>query len=63
MFLCYFYYGASGVRVSGGHLCEAEAPTEPTDETAGTLQNNLTMPYDGRAQRPSPTNFFKTPII
>ena len=22
------------VRVSGGHLCEAEAPTEPTGETA-----------------------------
>ena len=22
------------MRVSGGHLCEAEAPTEPTGETA-----------------------------
>ena len=22
------------VRVSGGHLCEAEAPTEPAGETA-----------------------------
>ena len=22
------------VRVSGGHLCEAEAPTEPVGETA-----------------------------
>ena len=34
MFLCYFYYGASGAQVSGGDLCEAEAPTEPTGETA-----------------------------
>ena len=25
--------GVRGVRVSGGHLCEAEAPTEPTGET------------------------------
>ena len=22
-----------GVRVSGGHLCEAEAPTDPAGET------------------------------
>ncbi len=24
-----------GARVSGGHLCEAEAPTEPVGETGG----------------------------
>ena len=27
------------VRVSGGHLCEAEAPTEPTGETFLTSKN------------------------
>ena len=27
-----------GVRVSGGHLCEAEAPTEPTGETQSSLK-------------------------
>ena len=26
-----------GVRVSGGHLCEAEAPTEATAETAAVV--------------------------
>ena len=26
------------VRVSGGHLCEAEAPTEPTGETMSAGQ-------------------------
>ena len=29
--------GRCGVRVSGGHLCEAEAPTEPTGETQRPL--------------------------
>ena len=28
-----FYYGGVRVRVSGGHLCSAEALTEPTGET------------------------------
>ena len=27
------WFGLPGVRVSGGHLCEAEAPTEPAGET------------------------------
>ena len=26
-----------GARVSGGHLCEAEAPTEPVGETVARL--------------------------
>ena len=30
--VCRLFFSA-GVRVSGGHLCEAEAPTEPTGET------------------------------
>ena len=34
--------GASRVRVSGGHLCEAEAPTEPTGETADPYDNVIT---------------------
>ena len=34
-----FRSGSSGVRVSGGHLCEAEAPTEPTGETADPYNN------------------------
>ena len=28
------FWGLSRVRVSGGHLCAAETPTEPTGETA-----------------------------
>ena len=28
-----------GVRVSSGHLCEAEAPTEPAGETSNGLWN------------------------
>ncbi len=32
-----------GVRVSGGHLCVAEAPTEPAGETS-----NLRGPYGPR---------------
>ena len=35
--------GASGVRVSSGHLCEAEAPTEPTGETAAPYDNLITV--------------------
>ena len=31
-------YGQAQVRVSGGHLCEAEAPTEPAGETYLPLQ-------------------------
>jgi len=31
------------VRVSGGHLCEAEAPTEPTGETAAPYGNVITI--------------------
>ena len=27
-----------GVRVSGGHICEAEAPTEAAAETVGFAQ-------------------------
>ena len=30
----YFSLPVIAVRVSGGHLCEAEAPTEPAGETA-----------------------------
>ena len=30
----YFRLPVIAVRVSGGHLCEAEAPTEPAGETA-----------------------------
>ena len=30
----YFCLPVIAVRVSGGHLCEAEAPTEPAGETA-----------------------------
>ena len=33
--------GSSGVRVSGGHLCEAEAPTEPAGETCATPTNAI----------------------
>ena len=29
-----FIFLAIAVRVSGGHLCEAESPTEPAGETA-----------------------------
>ena len=29
-----YKYFVNAVRVSGGHLCEAEAPTEPAGETA-----------------------------
>ena len=29
-----------GVRVSGGHLCEAEAPTEATAETSAPPEEN-----------------------
>ncbi len=29
--------GSRGVRVSGGHLCEAEAPTEPTGGKSPTI--------------------------
>jgi len=28
-----------GVRVSSGHLCEAEAPTEPTGETMSPVED------------------------
>ena len=37
-FLLNFISGRCGVRVSGGHLCEAEAPTEPAGETHRPLQ-------------------------
>ena len=37
--------GASRVRVSGGHLCEAEAPTEPTGETAAPYGNVIIITY------------------
>ena len=30
-----------GVRVSGGHLCEAEAPTEAAAETVACTKNSL----------------------
>jgi len=33
LFVLYKYF-VIAVRVSGGHLCEAEAPTEPVGETA-----------------------------
>ena len=33
LFVLYKYF-VIAVRVSGGHLCEAEAPTEPAGETA-----------------------------
>ena len=32
------------VRVSGGHLCEAEAPTEPAGETADRCAAIRTFP-------------------
>ena len=31
--------GGVRVRVSGGHLCAAEAPTEPTGETTPPYEN------------------------
>ena len=34
----YSWFGLSGVRVSGGHLCKAEAPTEPAGETASPYE-------------------------
>ena len=34
----FIWFGLSGVRVSGGHLCEAEAPTEPAGETASPYE-------------------------
>ena len=34
-------FGGVRVRVSGGHLCEAEAPTEPTGETTPPYENAL----------------------
>ena len=37
--------GSSRVRVSGGHLCEAEAPTEPTGKTADPYGNIITITY------------------
>ena len=40
--LSIFYGGSSGVRMSSGHLCEAEAPTEPTGETADPYDNVIT---------------------
>ena len=49
-YFCTFLYtllkdGSSRVRVSGGHLCEAEAPTEPTGETADPYDNIITDTY------------------
>ena len=45
--------GRCGVRVSGGHLCEAEAPTEPTDETQRPLRLwcilTIKLPYNAYA--------------
>ena len=37
--------GSSGVWVSGGHLCEAEAPTKPTGETADPYNKIITITY------------------
>ena len=33
LFVLYEYFVIAKVRVSGGHLCGAEAPTEPAGET------------------------------
>ena len=33
------------VRVSGGHLCEAEAPTEPAGETQNGCGNPFLTPH------------------
>ena len=34
LFVLYEYFVIAKVRVPGGHLCGAEAPTEPAGETA-----------------------------
>ena len=36
----YTWFGLPGVRVSGGHLCEAEAPTEPAGETVSPYNSS-----------------------
>lgn len=33
------------MQVSGGHLCETEAPTEPTGKTAAPYSNEITDTY------------------
>jgi len=37
--------GRCGVRVSSEHLCEAEAPTEPTGETSVPYTIKLEQSY------------------
>ena len=40
------------VRVSGGHLCEAEAPTEPAGETAAR-RAAIRFPHSSSLRTPS----------
>ena len=50
-----------GVRVSGGHLCKAEAPTEVETETVSCTKNSLPCvrgcgcPADTSAKAEAPT--------
>ena len=54
-----------GVRVSGGHLCEAEAPTEPAGETAVRYAatrfsfKGITDSFAPSAQNDTPFSFCK----
>ena len=41
---------SGGVRVSGGHLCEAEAPTEATAETSAPPEENEATPPTGHPE-------------
>ena len=38
-------FGSSEVRVSGGHLCEAETLTKPTGETADPYECRLRVDF------------------
>ena len=52
------------VRVSGGHLCEAEAPTEPAGETAARRAairssfKGITDSFAPSAQNDKPFSYF-----
>ncbi len=55
-FVLYKYF-VIAVRVSGGHLCEAEAPTEPAGETAVRCAAIRTPPVIARGFSPVAIRF------
>ncbi len=60
-----YKYFVIAVRVSGGHLCEAEAPTEPAGETAVRcaairfLLKSITDSFVLRTQNDTPFSYCK----